>query len=69
MEKEPTMKGFEEDPREYSHDEISVICRDELLHMQNMDETIYDFAEENDGKKTTDKELRAKFAAMVSKEK
>ena len=61
------MKKFEEKPRKYNHNEISAICRDVLL--KSMDDTIYGFAEKNSGTKTTDKELKDKFTAMLSKEK
>jgi len=69
MGKENMAKGFEAERRKYSHNEIADICREEFLRIHDMDGPIYDFAQENEDKETTDEELRAKFAAMFKKEK
>ncbi len=62
-------EDIEEGPRSYTHNEIAKICRNCFLRINNVDGIIYNFAEENDGKITTQKELEAKFENTLKKEK
>lgn len=67
MEKEPTTKILEQEPREFSEREIQEICTAAFANKHDMTKKIFEFAFERMNKKTTEKELASEFLAMLEK--
>jgi len=69
MEEESKIEESGQEPRKYTHNEIAKICRNEAFKIYKLHHPIYRFSEDHFGIKTTEKELRAKFAAFLGKKK
>ena len=58
-------RGSESETRKFTHNEIAEICRDEFLRLHEIEDTIYEFADQYKDMPTTEEELRSNFAVDV----